>query len=254
MLKKRLIFTLLYQEENFHLSRNFQLQKVGNLHWLKENYNFSLIAKTIDELIILDVSRKKTDIKKFLQIIKKVIENCFVPVSVGGKINHLEIAKQYIDAGADKLVINTNLFDINLIKKLASTYGEQSLIGSLDYKKKNQDFIFFSHNGSKKINFNSKQIFSMVKKLPIGEVILNSIDKDGTGFGFDFDLLKKIPKKFYKPIIYSGGAGNHLHILEGIKKKNLDAIATANLLNFVGDGLLFTRSELLKKGVKLAKW
>ena len=88
----------------------------------------------------------------------------------------------------------------------------------------------------------------------IGEIILNSIDKDGTGFGLDFDLLKKIPKKFNKPIIYSGGSGNHIHILEGFKEKNLDAIATANLLNFVGNGLLFTRSELLKEGGKLAKW
>ena len=108
MLKKRLIFVLLYQEENFYLSRNFQLQKVGNLDWLKKNYDFSLIAKSIDELIILDVSRKKNDVKKFTQILKRIIENCFIPVSVGGKINHLDIAKEYIDAGADKLVINSN--------------------------------------------------------------------------------------------------------------------------------------------------
>ena len=254
MLKKRLIFILLYQQENFYLSRNFQLQKVGNLQWLKQNYNFSLIAKSIDELIILDVSRSKTDIKKFTQVLKKVIKNCFIPVSVGGKINHLDVAKKYIDAGADKLVINSDLFNLNLIEKMATTYGEQSLIGSLDYKKKNKDFVFFTNNGSKQVEVNPNKIFSIVKNLHIGEVMLNSIDKDGTGFGLDFDLLKKVPKKFNKPIIYSGGSGNHIHILEGFRKKNLDAIATANLLNFVGDGLLFTRNELLKSGVKLAKW
>jgi len=132
MLKKRLIFTLLYQDENFYLSRNFKLQKVGNLQWLKKNYNFSLIAKSIDELIILNVSRNKNDIKKFTDTIKKVIENCFIPVSVGGKITHLDVAKKYIDAGADKLVVNSNLFDLSLIDKIAKTYGEQSLIGSLD--------------------------------------------------------------------------------------------------------------------------
>ena len=254
MLKKRLIFTLLYQDENFYLSRNFKLQKVGNLQWLKKNYNFSLIAKSIDELIILNVSRNKNDIKKFTDTIKKVIENCFIPVSVGGKITHLDVAKKYIDAGADKLVVNSNLFDLSLIDKIAKTYGEQSLIGSLDYKKKNKDFIFFSHNEDKKINLNLNNIFTILQNLHIGEIILNSIDKDGTGFGLDFDILKKIPKKMNKPIIYSGGSGNHLHILEGFKKKNLSAIATANLLNFVGNGLLFTRNELLKYGIKLAKW
>ena len=71
MLKKRLIFILLYQHENFYLSRNFQLQKVGNLDWLKKNYNFSLIAKSIDELIILDVSRK-TNTRKFTQMVKRL--------------------------------------------------------------------------------------------------------------------------------------------------------------------------------------
>ena len=254
MLKKRLIFILLYQHENFYLSRNFQLQKVGNLDWLKKNYNFSLIAKSIDELIILDVSRKKTNTRKFTQMVKKVIENCFIPVSVGGKINHLDVAKRYIDAGADKLVINSNLFDTNLIDEVATTFGEQSLIGSLDYKKNKKDFIFFSNNGTKVINLNLNKILSKIKNLHIGEIILNSIQKDGTGFGLDFDLLKNIPKKFTKPIIYSGGSGNHLHILKGFKEKNLDAIATANLLNFVGNGLMFTRNELLKKGINLAKW
>ena len=254
MLKKRLIFVLLYQEENFYLSRNFQLQKVGNLDWLKKNYDFSLIAKSIDELIILDVSRKENDVKKFTQILKKIIENCFIPVSVGGKITHLDIAKKYIDAGADKLVINSNLFDINLINKIATTFGEQALIGSLDYKKNKKNFIFFSNNGSEVINLSFNKILSTLKKLHIGEIIFNSIDKDGTGFGLDFELLKKIPKKFNKPIIYSGGSGNHIHILKGFKEKNLDAIATANLLNFVGNGLMFARNELLKEGIKLAKW
>ena len=103
-------------------------------------------------------------------------------------------------------------------------------------------------------NSNFNKILSALKKLHIGEIIFNSIDKDGTGFGLDFDLLKKIPKKFNKPIIYSGGSGNHIHILKGFKEKNLDAIATPNLLNFVGNGLMFARNELLKEGIKLAKW
>ena len=91
----------------------------------------------------MDVSRKKTNTRKFTQMVKKVIENCFIPVSVGGKINHLDVAKRYIDAGADKLVINSDLFDTNLIDEVATTFGEQSLIGSLDYKKNKKILYFF---------------------------------------------------------------------------------------------------------------
>ncbi len=254
MLKKRLIFTLLYQEENFYLSRNFRLQKVGNLDWLKKNYNFSLITKSVDEIIILDVSRKNTDTQKFCKILQKFMKDCFVPLSVGGKIDSLKIAKNYIDAGADKLVLNTSLLNIKLIRELAKTFGEQCLIGSLDYKNKNDKIKFYSNGGSKEINLNLNSIFKKIKNLPIGEVILNSIDRDGTGNGYDFRILRKIPKIFNKPLIFSGGAGNYKHFLEGFKKKEIDALSTANLLNFVGDGLQVARESIINQGYKLAKW
>ena len=86
MLKKRLIFSLLFDNGNFFLSRNFKLQKIGNFEWLKKNYNFTLIAKSVDEINILDVSRDKQDIKNFCNTIRKFTKNCFIPLSVGGKL------------------------------------------------------------------------------------------------------------------------------------------------------------------------
>ena len=93
MLKKRLIFTLLYQKKNFYLSRNFRLQKIGDIKWLKKNYNFTLLTRCVDEIILLDVSREKQNLKDFVNIIKKISEDCFIPLSVGGKIVFADIDK-----------------------------------------------------------------------------------------------------------------------------------------------------------------
>ena len=196
MLRKRLIFTLLFEKGSFHLSRNFRLQKIGNYKWLKKNYDFSLIANSVDEIILLNVARNETEINNFTEIIKIFTKECFIPISAGGKISSLEIAKKYIKAGADKLVINTNLFNESMLNKISNTFGEQCIVGSLDYSKQDTKFSFFKNNGSILINQNIKNIFKKISKLPIGEVILNSIDMDGTGNGFDFKILKHIPRNF----------------------------------------------------------
>ena len=254
MIKKRLIFTLLFQKDSFFLSRNFRLQKIGNFDWLKKNYDFSLIADSVDEIILLNVSRNENEINNFCEIIKTFTKECFIPISAGGKISNLDIAKKYIQSGADKLVINSNLFNKNLLKKIANTFGEQCIVGSLDYINVNGKFVFYIKNGSTKLNLKNQNIFDNLTNLPIGEVILNSIDMDGTSNGFDFSILKKIPKNFQKPIIYAGGAGNYKHLVEAFKKKEIDSISTANLLNFVGDGLKDARKQIIKKKIKLAKW
>lgn len=255
MLKKRLIFSLLYENKTFHLSRNFRLQKIGNLEWLKKNYNFSLMTKSVDEIVLLNVSRNEKKINDFLTTIKQFVKNCFIPLSVGGKIDSIDVAKKYINSGADKLIINTNLFNMPLINELAHVFGKQCLIGSIDYKVNDFGEIeIFQENGTKKNVNNFSLIINKINKLPIGELMLNSIDQDGTGQGFNFDILKKIPNKFCKPIIFLGGAGNHSHLLSAFQKKKIDAVATANLLNFVGDGLQDARRYIINSGIDLANW
>lgn len=254
MLKKRLIFTLLYQEKNFYLSRNFRLQKIGDLNWLKKNYNFSLLTKSVDEIILLNVSRNKSMVNDFCKTINSFSKECFIPISAGGCITSPEIAKIYIDSGADKLVINTELFNFKLIDEIAKLFGEQCIIGSIDFTRHRNIYKFFQNNGLKENKLKIFELFKKILSLKIGELYLNSIDRDGTGNGFDFDILKYIPKDFYKPIIFAGGAGNYKHLLQAFKKKKIHSIATANLLNFVGDGLQDTRFLISKKGIKLAEW
>ena len=254
MLKKRLIFTLLYQNRNFYLSRNFRLQKIGDINWLKKNYNFTLLTRCVDEIILLDVSRDRQNLKDFINVIKSISENCFIPLSVGGKIDTLDKAKHYMDAGADKLVVNTSLLNLRLIKSISKTFGEQCLIGALDYKNLDKKIIIYTKNGMNPLNIEIDSVIKKINEMPVGEIILNSMDRDGTGFGFDYEILKHINIKFKKPVIFSGGAGNYIHLLEAFKNRKIDSIATANLLNFVGNGLQDARDQVTKNGISLAKW
>ena len=126
MLRKRVIFTLLFEKNSFFLSRNFRLQKIGDYKWLKKNYDFSIITNSVDEIILLNVLRSEPEIDNFCEIIKTFTKECFIPISAG-KIVSLEIAKKYIQSGADKLVINSNLFNKILINKIAKLLGNNVL-------------------------------------------------------------------------------------------------------------------------------
>ena len=137
MLKKRLIFTLLYEDGFFVQSRNFNLQKVGDIEWIKKNYNFRNISFFIDELIILDISRGDKDSNKFIENIKKISELCFVPISIGGGVDTCEKAQKILSNGADKILLNSiNFANKEIIKEISNIYGKQSIILAVDIKKK----------------------------------------------------------------------------------------------------------------------
>ena len=255
MLKKRLIFTLIYDSGSFMLSRNFRLQKVGGIEGLNRNYDFSKIAGFIDELIVLDVTREKRDIAAFCGVLKSLTLGCFVPISAGGGVRSLDDAKMLLRSGADKIVINTPLFDNKiLINDLAEEFGQQCLIGSIDLKKVENEYSVVCDSGSRVVKGSAKNQLNRLLEEPVGEFYLNSIDRDGTGQGYDLGLLDLIPKNYVKPIILAGGVGNAVHLAEGFIDPRVDAVATANLFNFIGDSLQLAREKLVKAGHNLAVW
>ena len=255
MLKKRIIFTLLYDNGNFVLSSNFRLQKVGDLHWLKENYNFAHIAFYIDELIVLNVTRNNRSIDQFSSMLKELSNECLVPIAAGGGIGSVSDGRKLLQSGADKLVLNTAIFkNLNLIKELNQEYGKQCIVGSVDIKTHGGTIEFFINNGGDKIETPASDPFTLVNLEYLGELFLNSIDRDGTGQGYDFQLLDFLPTSTKIPIIMSGGVGNYRHLIEGINHPLVDAASTAHLFNFIGDGLHKARESLLSSGMNLASW
>ena len=238
------------------LSRNFRLQKVGDLNWLQTNYNFSHISSSIDELIVLDITRGERDTKSFCAALKILAEGCFVPIAAGGGVRTINHARNLLRSGADKLVINTPLFENEaFVSELASEFGQQCVVASMDIKYvKNGSYQAWTECGNKHIEGPAAYWIERVTNESVGEIYLNSINRDGTGQGYDMQLLDHLPPDMSKPVILAGGVGNAVHFAEGLADPRVDAVATAHLFNFVGDGLKQARQSLIAGAVDLPTW
>lgn len=255
MLKKRLVYTLLLQEGVIQLSRNFSLQAVGTLDWLHRYYDFDSIAYSVDELILLNVSRGTKDILEFSNCITRLSRKCYMPIAAGGGIGSLDDAYRIIDAGVDKLVVNTVLFDKpDLVRHLVRIFGSQCIIASIDYKSTAAGTEVFTANGAKPTGLTAEEAVKNAEQLGVGEIYLTSMDRDGTGQGYDLPLLNTIVKLCQVPIIASGGVGNYGHFVSGMQIENVTGASTANIFNFIGDGLTEARTHILTCNVPLATW
>ena len=255
MLRKRIIFTLIYENGFFHQSRNFRLQRVGNIRWLERNYKFQSVAFSLDELIVLNASKEDKDMQKFAQTLKRLVDNVFIPIAAGGGIRSLEDAKTLFDNGADKIVLNSALFqDRELVKALTTKYGSQSVVASVDYKIVENKRMVFIEDGTLDTGKELQVYLKDLEGLNVGELYLNSIDQDGTGFGYDTNVVEELFTSLKAPLIIAGGAGNEKHLLEGLKIESISAVATANLFNFMGDGLPNARKKILAEDINLASF
>lgn len=256
MLKKRLVFTLLYNNGQFMLSRNFRLQKVGSLNWLQKNYNFSHISFSIDELVVLDVTRGEKKPDEFCAALKQLTEGCFVPIAAGGGVRTIETARNLLRSGADKVVVNSPLYEKNgFISHLASAFGQQCVVASMDIKSApDGTYQAWSECGNQCQPDSAANWIEQVTQDAVGELYLNSMDRDGTGQGYDLKLLDLLPANMPKPVILAGGVGNTKHLAAGLADSRVDAVATAHLFNFVGDGLKQARQSLITAGVVLPLW
>lgn len=256
MAKVRLCFTLLYADERFHLSRNFNLQEVGDFNWLIENYEFDSIARSIDELIILNVGKNQPDWCKFLENVRKVVRHCFMPVSVGGGIRNKDQAQLLFENGADKIVLNSAFIrDPQLVTSLARLYGTQSIVASIDFRRNSSgEAEVFIDGGRKSTNVLMADATSRAACAGAGEIYLTSIDRDGTGMGYDLESIQAAFKSCDLPIIASGGADTPEQLVAGILSGHASGVATAHLFNFMGDGLKEARNEILERNIALPKW
>lgn len=252
---KRIILGLLFDGENFYLSRNFRLQRLGNLGWLQEHFQIFDLASFVDEVAVFHVART-TSTAHFAGAVRTLSENLFVPMSVGGGIRSVSDADVLFRSGADRLVFSGSLWnEPSLVAGIGQKYGQQSIVGVLNY----------SHPEDSRpvvrIKTDEEVTFASLEELPIGqlqslvgEIVLQSIDKDGTGQGFPLDDLSSFPNFGEAPWIAAGGFGSTQHVSEALSDSRIEAVLTSNLLAFVGNGLQIAREDAVRRGVSLAHW
>jgi len=249
MLKKRIIPLLLLMNDRLVKTVNFdRFKDVGNPTSTAKIFNDS----DADELILLNINRNNRVSSSLIPFLKEISKECFVPIAAGGGVKSIEDATDIIKNGADKVVLNSICYNnYDFIKSLANKFGRQAVIASIDVRKIEKKFCLFSNCG--KI-FNEISLEEHLKKLienDVGEIMINSIDCEGTMNGADHDLIMQVSKSSNVPIIYSGGIGNYDHIKDIFKAANISAVACGSLFNFTDSNPIRTKSYLKSYNINL---
>ena len=262
MKKRRLIPVILLKNGYLVQSKNFKFyQNIGNpIQAVKR-----LSQWGSDELIYLDISKDdRYDIERddlnyknttnILEIIKKVSKVTFMPITVGGKIKKLIDAEKRLSIGADKISVNSAAIENpKFIYDLAKEFGSQCIVISIDVKKIDKEYKIFSHGGSKISNFQLEEYINIVEKNGAGEILINSIDEDGAGNGFDIDLLNSVSNKCNIPVIACGGAGKWEHFREALDKTKIDAVSAANIFWYTDQSIYLSKKYLYEKKINIRK-
>lgn len=231
MLKIRVIPTLLWK--NFGLVKGVAFdswRRVGPVLPAIKIYN----TRDVDELILLDISASLEANLPDFDSIADFSEECFVPLTVGGGITNVEQIQMLLRAGADKVTINTGAYTSpNLVDEAAKRFGSQCLVASIDARRTECGYYrCFSHSGS---IVTDRQPDSWAKELEdrgAGEVLITSIDRDGTMEGYDLELIDRVVRAVNLPVIASGGAGNYEHMRQAIQEAGASAVAAASIFHF----------------------
>lgn len=186
-----------------------------------------------DEICFLDISASLEKRKTTINMVSKTAENVFIPLTVGGGINSIQDIRDLLKAGADKISINTGaIIDEKLVLKSSERFGSQCIVVAVDVKKYKDDWFVYSHGGTKNTGMNALKWLENLQKLGAGEILLTSMDRDGTKNGFDLKLLKKATSILKIPVIASGGVGKLEHFKEGVIIGGANALLAASVFHF----------------------
>ena len=190
-------------------------------------------AQGADELCFLDITASSDNRNILLDVVRKTANQCFMPLTVGGGVRNLSDIRNLLLAGADKVGINTSAINSpDLIKDGANKFGSQCIVVAIDAKKVNDKWMVYTHGGRQETGLNAIEWAEYVVSKGAGELLVTSMDRDGTGNGFDIELLKEITSKVTVPVIASGGVGNLNHLVEGVKNGGANAVLAASIFHF----------------------
>ena len=201
-----------------------------------------------DEICFLDITASSDKRDILLDTVKKTAECCFVPLTVGGGVRSIQDIRKLLLAGADKVSINTAAIkNPELIKESSNKFGSQCIVVAIDAKKTAENkWTVFTHGGREATELDAVEFAKLAEKNGAGEILLTSMDRDGTKEGYDIELTKKISSSLNIPVIASGGVGNLEHLKDGILNGGASAVLAASIFHF-GEYSIQEAKEYLKK-------
>ena len=204
-----------------------------------------------DELCFLDITASSDKRNILFNVVKKTAQKCFMPLTVGGGVRSINDIRKLLLCGADKVSINTAAIrNPNLVKKSSNKFGNQCIVVAIDAKKvKKNKWEIFTHGGRKKTGIDAINWAKKMESLGAGEILLTSMDKDGTKSGFDLELTKKISKIVNIPVVASGGVGNIQHLIDGIKIGKASAVLAASIFHYGIYTIRQVKYKMKQKGI-----
>ena len=262
MKKKRLIPVILLKDGWIVQSKNFsRYQNIGNPTTSVKR----LSEWGSDELIYLDISKSdQYDLRRddqgyanrqtFLEIVQDVSLNCFMPITVGGKIKSLGDIETRLRAGADKVCINTAaVCNKDFVADAAREFGSQCIVISLDVIQDGKRYVVKTHGGSVNTGLELQDVARAMQDYGAGELLVNSIDRDGMGNGYDHELYKRVHASVDIPVIACGGVGEYQHFSKLIGEVDVDAVAAANIFHYRDQSVYLAKQALYQQGFNFRK-
>ena len=205
-----------------------------------------------DEITFLDITATHQKRDAMVDIIERTANECLVPLTVGGGIRSVEDMKIFLSVGADKISINSSAVkNPNLITQGALKFGNQCIVVAIDAKKIGNSWEVYINGGRIKTGIDAIEWAKKVETLGAGEILLTSMDRDGTKSGFDLDLTKKISSLVGIPVIASGGIGKINHFVDGVKKGGASALLAASVFHFGEFSISEVKKHLISQGINV---
>ena len=193
-------------------------------------------SKGADELLLLDIRATLENTRPPASLVSQISDESFMPLAVGGGVREVEDVRALLNAGAEKVVINTRAIESpGLVREAADLFGSQSVVGSIDASNEGgHGYRVFTHAGSRKTKRDPVEVARELEAAGAGEIMITSIERDGTMEGYDLDLIQRITSAVSVPVIASGGAGSLDHFRQAIQKANASAVAAGSFFVYHG--------------------
>jgi imidazole glycerol-phosphate synthase subunit HisF len=190
-------------------------------------------AEGADEIVFYDITASSSARETMVEVVARTAEQVFIPLTVGGGVRTLEDARRLLRVGADKISVNTSAVGRpELISELSEEFGAQCVVVGIDVRRSPGDYEVYTHGGRKPTGLNAVSWAAECERLGAGELVLNSMDRDGTRDGFDLELTRRVVDGCNIPVVASGGVGRLEHLVEGAVEGGADAVLAASIFHF----------------------